>query len=904
MLGAWLLGMGAVHAGQHWVGVGSRVTEWQEGVPADRVRLGVRDEGVYRVTAGEIARAAGVRLDETLAALGACGLSLNCRGGAVAWATDGDALYFYGQATEELFAPENVYWLSFGPGVAMAARDAVPEPGFQTNAWFLCTEHYRSSFLAPFEPRDRRSTHATLTNVLNFGEWVPASADETTRAQSRTLVMTGFSADAATGVTVRVELASYRDFVSPDIHACEILVNGVSCGVQSWSNEQAVVFDYAVPSGTVTHEALVLTVRNAGGTTTPSDFMVLDAILVYPRRYEAAEGLLLCAGGAAPVIAAGGFGSGRLGVWDVADAGMPVKLEASVAQDVEGGWQAVFECGDDAARYAVFDAAEGCFEPSVSGVRDIAWQDADEMPELAIVVPPRRWVTGFAEAVQPLADFRNAQGLRTRVVDAEALYNAFNDGIVHPEAFRRFCAAGVTNGSSPTLRYLLFAGHGGSDYKLEVFRLGEIAPYPSLFPLYLVSQVDASAPGAILLPNDPVLGDVTGGAVPEVAVGRFLATNAVELAHMVNKTIRYELTETWKRKAVFSADWENEGAMYANFAGIAAATASKFPSLGWYLEEFYPASDQSYLGSLWKNTYYHTGIYYELQEGAGFFYYVGHSSDTVAGNSSANKLFDAPMFRAGTWPFAPVAVLMGCRMGRWTLLDLMKEQQSIAEAGVRNRFSGFTAVVSSAGYMTTPEAIAFSHAFRDRVAEGALRLGDVWCGAFASMGDDASAQLRHMVLLGDPSLCLRVDRTARGTPASALAGLGLTGDPYADLKDQDRDGFVTWVELQAGTSPLQGGLRVRELSLPMPVAGRAPLAVVPGSGSAGLKLVFEPLAGLTYRVLSTVDLSGGEWQEVPWRTAADAEWGWSAIEGDWPVKSLEVPYEVGTRQRFYKVRAE
>jgi hypothetical protein len=132
----------------------------------------------------------------------------------------------------------------------------------------------------------------------------------------------------------------------------------------------------------------------------------------------------------------------------------------------------------------------------------------------------------------------------------------------------------------------------------------------------------------------------------------------------------------------------------------------------------------------------------------------------------------------------------------------------------------------------------------------------------------------------------------------------LTGDPYADLKDQDRDGFVTWVELQAGTSPLQGGLRVRELSLPMPVAGRAPLAVVPGSGSAGLKLVFEPLAGLTYRVLSTVDLSGGEWQEVPWRTAADAEWGWSAIEGDWPVKSLEVPYEVGTRQRFYKVRAE
>ena len=68
---------------------------------------------------------------------------------------------------------------------------------------------------------------------------------------------------------------------------------------------------------------------------------------------------------------------------------------------------------------------------------------------------------------------------------------------------------------------------------------------------------------------------------------------------------------------------------------------------------------------------------------------------------------------------APVALLMGCRMGRWTLLDLKSEQQAIAEAGVRNPESGFAAVVSAAGYMTTAEAASFSQAFGGQIAAGA-----------------------------------------------------------------------------------------------------------------------------------------------------------------------------------------
>ncbi len=863
---------------------------WTGSLPADRVRLGVRDEGVYRVTAAEFAAAAGVTETESRAALDNCGLTLTCQGRPVAWTTDGGALYFYGVPTVELFAPENVYWLAFGTGVPMGASDATPAEGGATNQWFMHSASYRSAFLAPYEPRDRRSTNGTLTNILNFGEWIPSSSDEAVRAKSKTLMLPGFCAEAATGLTARVSLASYRDFVTPDEHTCEILVNGVSGGTRSWSDERGVTFDYAFPAGAATNATVTLTVRNAGGAAQQADFMLLDAVLFYPRRYGAETGMVVCAGGVAQTVAADGFASDRIGVWDITAADAPVVLGAPVWPATSGLWHVAFACGDAAARYAVFDAAGGCFEPSVSGVRDTDWFAAGEMPELAIVIPPRRWVAGFAEAVQPLADFRNAQGLRTRVIDAEELYNAFSDGLAHPAAFRRFSAAGIARGPAPTLRYMLFAGHGGSDYKLEVFRLGEMGPYPALFPLYLFSQVDVNVQGALMLPNDPVLGDVAGGAVPEVAVGRFLATSAAELTGMVNKTIRYELTETWKSKAVFAADWQNVGDMYANFTGIASNTAAGFPREGWGVESFFPAPDESYLGSFWKNTYYGTGVDYELREGAGFFYYVGHSSDTIAGNTSQNKLFDATLFRQADWAFPPVALLMGCRMGRWTLLDLKTQLQCIAEAGVRNRASGFAAIISASGYMTTAEASGYSYGFRDQVAAGAVRLGDAWRGAFAAMGDAAAARLQHLTLLGDPSLCIRAGATARGTSAAWLIAHGLTGDPYADLADQDSDGFATWQEFQAGTSPVQGGLRIRAWSAPEAGASAAPLA-------------FELLSGMDYRVLSTTNLASGVWERVPWRTGAGGDWSSSGIPGDWPVKTVEVPYDGSERQRFYKVES-
>jgi len=880
-------------AGQHWVGVGNRVLAWTNSLPADRIRLGVRDEGVYQVSAAEIASASGVSIKYVWSELYSNGLALSNGLKAVRWTTDGKNLYFFGEPTTELFAPENVYWLSFGQGNKMETFEAAPEAGSSTNQWFMCAQSYRSAFLSPYDPRDRRSTNGSLTNVLNFGKWIPGSSTESTRAKSQTVTLPGFSAVAETGVTARISAVSYYDFLSPDDHTCEVWLNGQSCGSRSWSGEQALVFDCTAAQGVVTNGPVQIKIRN-GLTAQLNDFMLLDATLIYPHTYCAVSNAVLCTGGGSKTVAVNGFTANAVGVWDITEPLSPAMLHASAWPETNGTWSVAFACGDASARYAVFEVPEGCFLPSVSGVRDTDWNDPAEMPELAIVIPPRRWVSGFAEAVQPLADFRTAQGLKTRIIDAEELYNAFSGGLAHPAAFARFSAAGVTNGAVQTLRYLLFAGSGGSDYKLEVFGFGERGPFPTLFPLYLFPQVDTVESAALILPNDPVLGDATGDAVPEVAVGRFIATNAVELARMVAKTIRYELTETWKNKALFVAS----NLYYSNdpdFSNIVSQVASGFAPGGWTVKGFFPKPpNPSYaMNVLWDNTYDQppTGVRYELSEGAGFLYYFGHSSDSILGVGTAfgSYFINKTTFQTGTWPFAPVAMLMGCRVGRWMQLDMKTQVQGIAEAGVRNPVSGFAAVISAGGYLQNSEALIFSNGFRDCIAAGALRLGDAWCGAFEAAGGTVSARMRHMTLLGDPSLCIRAGVTARGTPSSWLITQGLSGDPYADLKDPDADGFATWQEYQAGTSYSQKALKIRGLSSP---------------GSLdGVALTFETVAGMNYRVVSTTNLASGVWEPAPWKTDAAGAWSWSGIPVDWPVKTVVVPFETEEQQRFYKVES-
>jgi len=56
-----------------------------------------------------------------------------------------------------------------------------------------------------------------------------------------------------------------------------------------------------------------------------------------------------------------------------------------------------------------------------------------------------------------LASYRNAQGLETRVIPLEAIYNEFNGGLCEPEALRMFLAQAHSHWQLPPA-YVVLAG--------------------------------------------------------------------------------------------------------------------------------------------------------------------------------------------------------------------------------------------------------------------------------------------------------------------------------------------------------------------------------------------------------------------------------------------------------------
>lgn len=755
---------------QHWLGNSARVALWEGDQPANYLRLGVLHDGVYRVSAADIARAFGITTNSVLASLAAGEFHLTCGTNSVAWSSDGTALYFPGERTRELYAPENVYFLRQGAGKIMVSSPAPPVSG-GTNRWFMAGTRHRSDFLDVSAYNDRRSNNASITNAPVFGMSLGNGSCNRTSCLF-TAALPGYQSSAATNLQLAVHAISYGDYnKAGDTHYVEIFVNDVSCGTNFWSGEQLVRFPYTAELAAVTNDLPQVRITNL---TPTQHFLLLDVEVEYPCAYQVLGKPLLCSGGDYGNIAVSGGGTpGAARIWDVTDPLAAVVFDVA-ATACSNGWSATFACGSAANRYAVFEP-ESCFQPSVTGFSDVNWSAAGEIPELVIVTPPRRWVSGFEQALEPLVALRRRQRLTVRVVDAEDIYNAFSHGLVSPHAFQRFVAAGLNSGSAKPLRHLLFAGYASTDYQLEVFIPDTVfrnnkKGFPALFPLLQIYQREYvnNAHNQLLLPNDMLLGDADGNNVPDVAVGRFLATDALELSNMVGKTIVHDTPHNWNQ-AVIVSDWnKNPGDLgYYDFDSYCNGLAGKYASSGWGAKHYHAEAKDGY-SFVWKNDFEETGVYYDLQDGIDMVYFVGHSGDEVMGNSSSpyNHVFNvsvdpkqsavakAKNLFFSNWEYAPFAMAMGCRMGRYTALDVVFcERVCLLEAAAKNPSSAFCSSISAAGYMSFGEATELSNLFANEVnLYGARTIGDAYLAALNQLGAAGLANIKHMVLLGDPSM--------------------------------------------------------------------------------------------------------------------------------------------------------
>ncbi len=739
-----------------WIGLGARVTAWTNPAPPDAVRVGLTATGVYRISSADLATAFGVT-EETVAGWLAEGLlDLDCRGETVAWQSDGDALLFFGEAPDSPLIPENVYWLHNRPGSRMADRSEPEHTPGATNATFRAQAVF-------YDPRDDTSyyptAYAALTNSPFFANTsLPVGlTGGITKSWLQPLPRANRSAGT---LTAEIQMLAPYATGATDSFRSEISLGTGIVSTNVMQSQQLATYSYSLAMTSLSEAALSIQIRNLN---TYNDqrrlIYFVRSTVDYPRDYVADAGALLCTGGGAPWVTVTGFPDAAVFVWDVTEPKHPLMVtNLQVAASGADTVATTFACGDESKRYAAFSSDAALLLPSLRGTAFTDWEAADTQAEHVILIPPEGWFSPHRHRtlLQPLADFRTARGLRSAVIDVEQVYNRFSDGLADPRAIQRFVRFAATNWSAAPIRYLLLVGHANFDYTLKGFPLETMAHSASMIPCIPMGQQYATAYDslgtglALTVATDLLFGDVSGGAAPEIAVGRFpfAATNLI--ANAVAKTISYERGAFYARRAVTVADWHNIGAKYGNFSATVTNMTAAFSRTG--REVAFLNVPPGYPDGL-TTAQWEARVYPLLQARASVFYTIGHGQEGAVGANNASAVIARDRISAATWSDPVIAVLLACRVNRW---QTSNANSTLSSKGLGLPSGGFAAAVGPSGYAGVDETLALSDTLVAAMEHNRpLRLGDWVVAAMAALHPVDLNEMLTLSISGDPALLLR-----------------------------------------------------------------------------------------------------------------------------------------------------
>ena len=683
--------------------------------PALPVSLKVRESGLYRVTAAQLAAAGsdftGVPVGHmALQNLGEpVPLRVIADGPQVASET---VFEFLGEALDTLYTDTNVYRLEIEPGIALRFPQDLrsPSPVAAAPTSFVevhTVEHQREySFASPtgdpwYEAR-----------VLANGQPAEAFFD---------LVLPGYAGGG--GVSLEAEIWGGTDFPQAPDHHAVLEVNGelvdfeVFDGVTPRTLEGAVSADLA-GDGT---DRLRLHLPNDTGV--PFDLIHFDRYRVtYPRSFEAVDGELVFRA-AGEVFEVGGLPTDRIVVYRMDDSGAATYLPQVVVQGQGATFRARFAGSDEAATYLV-KSVDSAGTPGLEPLRTPRRLLAGPT-ELLIISHPL-----FLEALTPLVDAREDQGWGVKVVDLLDVYAAYSGGVIDPEAIRSYIAEARRRLGTEAV---LLVGGDSSDTR-DYLGLGSISFLPTLYA--------ATDELIRFAPVDPLYGDVDGDGIPEIPVGRFPVRTPEEAENLVAKTLAYE-TIGYSRTAVLAADGFDSAAGFS-FSGVSEDLAARLPA-GWQIERAYmqelgvSAAKDALVGA--------------IEGGRALTSYVGHSGPTVW---SFSGLLTAAEAAALDNPGRPTVVT---QWGCWTTYHVSPQWETMGHRFLTPAGRGAAAVLGSTTLTTANGERALGERIFHYLGQPGMTLGRAIVSAkenLAAEGDPADFRevLLGWTLLGDPTLVM------------------------------------------------------------------------------------------------------------------------------------------------------
>jgi hypothetical protein len=334
---------------------------------------------------------------------------------------------------------------------------------------------------------------------------------------------------------------------------------------------------------------------------------------------------------------------------------------------------------------------------SVTTIEQAALASADYV----IIAPEPFW-----EALQPLVEHRESQGLRLLRLTPTQVYDAYGDGRPDPAAIRALVQDLHSRGQ---LRYLLLVGDASTqpdDYAGEKGAALVVTDFAPTAHLYET-------------PSDQAM--ITGdGGQALVAVGRFPAETAEQVETMVDKTIQWE--GSGLSSALIMSDDEADFGRFADRLGPSMPIASQRLDAG----------EQDARPRLLE----------ELQEPGTWLNYVGHGSLALWGDERLLQ-------RDDQWSEPAALTVWACLSGYF----VHPKEDSMAEVWLRSAQGGAVVFVGPTGETYLHQQQPLAQTFYQEIQAG-QRVGDALLAAWQNAGDGAQDAVRSYLLLGDPALKL------------------------------------------------------------------------------------------------------------------------------------------------------
>jgi len=656
------------------------------------VRIGVRGQGMYRVTSAELS-AGGFNMSSDPAnwRLYKDGVEQ-----AINIGPSASYIEFYGSGLDRIETDEQMYYLIEGPSPGKRMQSRVMRrigPG-------VVTPNYDATLT--FKERTSYVNAILNGSASNFWGRVVFSS-----ATTIPFNLTGIDRSRA-----EVSMVIFMQGYSFSAHSISVALNGTPIGTMTAFGRTPYGSTFTIPTSLLQDGSNGLTLQSSSS----ADTNLFDQFsLDFSRKYIAANGQLAFYTDNYRGVKLSGFSSSNVRVLDLTYDGSPQFLTNLQFTDDGGNFGTSMPPYRARKLYAFEDSALltassiSTFDPSLLATPKI---------EGSLIIISYK---DFMSEAETWANYRRDQGFSVKVVNVDEIYDEFNYGAAGSDAVTAFLHYAYDNWAAPPQYVLLM---GDASYDPRGFEgIGRFNLIPTKFVNTIFSETG----------SDEAMADFNNDGFAEIAIGRIPARTVGIATHTLNKVMSFETPAMQSlSRGVLMAHDLNDG---WDFDQMSVRVASELPegTPVTYISRASPTAQAD--------------IITNINQGKYLVNYTGHgSSGAWAAVSFFSVLNEPQLTNTDQSLFTMLTCLNGYFVGN--------QNDSFSEVLVKSDH-GAVAAWASAGLTTQDVQEVMAKRFFNQIGQGNItRMGDLIKDAKSVIPGGTDVRL-SWVLIGDPMLKVR-----------------------------------------------------------------------------------------------------------------------------------------------------